>query len=111
MKKLSKDGFVLKMLSLALPIAFQQLLVSCAQIVDTAMVTSLGNVPVSAIGIAGRWMFLFNIILFGIASGTSALIAQFWGAKDKKSILQSYSLAICLAFITGVVFNLLCVFA
>ncbi len=111
MKKLSKDGFVLKMLSLALPIAFQQLLVSCAQIVDTAMVTSLGNVPVSAIGIAGRWMFLFNIIIFGIASGTSALIAQFWGAKDKKSILQSYSLAICLAFITGVVFNLLCVFA
>lgn len=106
MSKNTQRGFTAKMLSLALPIAFQQFLVSCAQIVDTAMVTSLGNIPVSAVGIAGRWIFLFNIMLFGIASGTSALIAQFWGAKDRRSIRRAYSLALVFAAVIAVAFTL-----
>ena len=52
------------MAKLALPIALQQLLVSCAQLVDTAMVTPLGNVIVSAVGVSSRWIFLMNPFLF-----------------------------------------------
>ena len=49
------------MVKLALPIALQQLLVSCAQLVDTAMVTGLGNVVVSSVGVSSRWIFLMNL--------------------------------------------------
>ena len=42
-------------------LAMQQLLVSCAQLVDTAMVTRLGNVVVSSVGVSSRWIFLMNL--------------------------------------------------
>ena len=93
-------NFFKNMLRLALPIAFQQLLVSCAQLVDTAMVTKLGNVAVSAVGVSSRWIFLMNLFYFGISSGSAALISQFWGAKEKKNIRKSYGAA--LVFGTGV---------
>ena len=69
MKNRENKGFFGKMAKLALPIAMQQLLVSCAQLVDTAMVTSLGNVTVSAVGVSSRWIFLMNLFYFGISSG------------------------------------------
>ncbi len=94
------------MLRLALPIAFQQLLVSCAQLVDTAMVTKLGNVAVSAVGVSSRWIFLMNLFYFGISSGSAALISQFWGAKEKKNIQKSYGVALVFGAGVAVVFSL-----
>lgn len=89
-----KTNFIKNALRLALPIALQQLLVSCAQLVDTAMVTKLGNVVVSSVGVSSRWIFLMNLFYFGISSGSAALIAQFWGAKEKKNIQKSYGVAL-----------------
>lgn len=93
------------MLRLALPIAFQQLLVSCAQLVDTAMVTRLGNVVVSSIGVSSRWIFLMNLFYFGISSGSAAMIAQFWGAKEKSNIKRSYGIALIFGAAVAVVFS------
>ena len=93
------------MIKLALPIAMQQLLVSCAQLVDTAMVTRLGNVAVSSVGVSSRWIFLMNLFYFGISSGSAALIAQFWGAKEKKNIQKSYGIALISGAAVAVMFN------
>lgn len=97
---MNNKHFFKNMAKLALPIALQQLLVSCAQLVDTAMVTPLGNVIVSAVGVSSRWIFLMNLFYFGISSGSAALISQFWGAKEEKHIRSSYGVA--LIFGTGV---------
>lgn len=94
------------MARLALPIAMQQLLVSCAQLVDTAMVTGLGNVVVSSVGVSSRWIFLMNLFYFGISSGSAAMIAQFWGAKEKSSIRKSYGIALIFGAAVAVMFNL-----
>ena len=101
----NKSGFYKNMLRLALPIAFQQLLVSCAQLVDTAMVTRLGNVVVSSIGVSSRWIFLMNLFYFGISSGSAAMIAQFWGAKEKSNIKRSYGIALIFGAAVAVVFS------
>ena len=93
------------MLKLALPIATQQLLVSCAQLVDTAMVTRLGNVVVSSVGVSSRWIFLMNLFYFGISSGSAALIAQFWGAKEKENIKKSYGNALIFGLGVAIVFS------
>ena len=94
------------MLKLALPIALQQLLVSCAQLVDTAMVRGMGNVVVSSIGGSSRWIFLMNLFYFGISSGTAAMIAQFWGAREKNSIRKSYGIALIFGAAVAAVFML-----
>lgn len=98
-------NFFKNMFRLALPIATQQLLVSCAQLVDTAMVTSLGNVVVSSVGVSSRWIFLMNLFYFGISSGSAALISQFWGAKEKKNIQKSYGIALIFSVAVAVIFT------
>lgn len=100
----SQKSFFKNMFRLALPIAFQQLLVSCAQLVDTAMVTGLGDTAVSAVGVSSRWVFLMNLFYFGISSGSAAMIAQFWGAKEKDNIRKSYGIALIFGFAVAVVF-------
>lgn len=100
-----QKNFFKNMLKLALPIALQQLLVSCAQLVDTAMVTGLGNVVVSSIGVSSRWIFLMNLFYFGISSGSAAMIAQFWGAKEKSNIRKSYGIALIFGAAVAVMFT------
>lgn len=102
----SKGGFFRNMARLALPIAAQQLLVSCAQLIDTAMVTALGNVAVSAVGVSSRWIFLMNLFYFGISSGSASLISQFWGAKEKENIRKSYGVALIFGFSVALCFCL-----
>ncbi|MEE1139456.1 MAG: MATE family efflux transporter [Acutalibacteraceae bacterium] len=101
----SQNSFFKNMVRLALPIALQQLLVSCAQLVDTAMVTGLGNVVVSSVGVSSRWIFLMNLFYFGISSGTAAMIAQFWGAKEKDNIRKSYGIALIFGAVVAVIFT------
>lgn len=101
----TNKNFFKNMLKLALPIAMQQLLVSCAQLVDTAMVTRLGNVVVSSVGVSSRWIFLMNLFYFGISSGSAAMIAQFWGAKEKSNIKKSYGNALFFGLSVAIVFS------
>lgn len=103
----NKNSFLKNMIKLALPIALQQLLVSCAQLVDTAMVTTLGNVTVSAVGVSSRWIFLMNLFYFGISSGSAALISQYWGAKEKDNIRRSFGVAMVFGISIGVMFCIL----
>lgn len=90
-----QKGFWGTMLRLALPIAAQNLLASCMHLIDTAMVVGLGNVATAAIGVAARWTFLANLFYFGLASGSAALISQYWGAKQPENIQKVYGLSLC----------------
>ena len=81
-----KRGFWRSALALAFPIAMQNLLTSCASLIDTAMIVPLGNTAVAAVGVAGRFMFLLNVMSFGFCSGAATLISQFWGVNDRRGI-------------------------
>ena len=107
MSNSTRSGFYKKMFSLAIPIALQQLLTSCAQLVDTAMTVGLGNVSTAAIGVAGRWGFLLNLALFGISSGTATMVAQFWGINDRRSIRHSYGIGLILSLAVGALYTVL----
>lgn len=97
--------FYREALALALPIAFQNLLTSCATLIDTAMVVGLGNAETSAMGVAARFTFLLNIICFGISSGCAALLSQYWGAKDLPNARRSLGFALLLAMVFGLVYT------
>ena len=100
-----QTGFYKQMMALAIPIALQNMLASCAHLVDTAMVTRLGNVAVSAVGIAGRWGLFMNIVLFGFCSGSAVLISQYWGARDQRNIRRTYGLALFCSLIFAAVYT------
>ena len=83
-------NFYKKMLQLAIPIALQNMLSACGVLVDTAMVSGLGNVSISAVSVSGRWNFILELFLFGFCAGAAALIAQYWGMQDRRSIRRTY---------------------
>ncbi len=97
--------FYREALALAAPIAFQNLLTSCATLIDTAMVVGLGNAAVSAMGVAARFTFLLNIICFGISGGCAALLSQFYGARDLSNVRRTLGFALLVAFLIGSVYT------
>ena len=98
-------GFYNRMLTLAIPIAMQNMLASCAGLVDTAMVARLGNAATSAVGIGGKWIMILQMISFGICSGGSVLISQYWGAGEHKGVRRAYSLGMYLCLAAAAVYT------
>ncbi len=81
-------------LRLALPIAIQNILISSFALIDTAMVSQLGGTELSAVGMAGQWVFLLNIFLFGVSSGASVFLAQYWGIRNMAGIHRVTGIAL-----------------
>jgi putative MATE family efflux protein len=94
-------------LRLALPVAFQNLLMSSLTLVDTLMVGQLGDVALSGVGMAGQWSWLLNLVLFGFASGSAVFISQYWGVGDVKRIHGIYGILLIHTAAVSVLF--LCV--
>lgn len=95
-KKMLRDKeFWSLILTLAVPIALQNLLSSSLAIVDNLMIGRLGDIAVGAIGVSAQIAQLVNISLFGITSGGTIFAAQYWGKKDPDGIRRTYGLVIC----------------
>ncbi len=89
---------------LALPIAIQNVLTSSFQLVDTLMVSQLGDVTLSAVGMAAQWGWLSNLLGFGLCSGMSVFVAQYWGVKDLKGIRRVLGMGLLAALVLAAVF-------
>jgi putative MATE family efflux protein len=93
-KFLGDKPFWKVLLRLALPVAVQNLLTSSFQLVDTLMVSNLGDVPLSAVGMAAQWGWLAMVLSFGLCSGMSVFVAQYWGVHDHKGIRRVFGIGL-----------------
>lgn len=93
-------------LMLAAPVALQNLLTSSFSLVDTLMVGQLGDRTLSAVGMAGQWSWLMNMLLFGVCSGSSVLISQFWGVGDKRHIRSAIGITLLVGLAATLLFFL-----
>lgn len=98
-KYLGGKRFWKQTLTLALPIAFQNLLTSSFVLVDTLMVGQLGDVALSAVGMAGQWSWLLNMLIIGLCSGSAVFVSQYWGIRDTKGIHRITGLAVTFGLI------------
>ena len=104
-------GFWRIALKLAFPVAMQNLLTSSFILVDTIMVGQLGDLSLSAVGMAGQFGWFLNMITFGMCSGAAVFISQYWGAKGTAGIRRTYGIAVvsvclisALFFVIGLLF-------
>ena len=94
-RSMLKDRQFLKTLvTLMLPMVAQNLITLAAQMMDSLMLGRLGQIELSASSLANQPFFIFNLLIFGMASGSSVLNAQFWGKQDVRSI--KIVISICL---------------
>ena len=72
--------------ALAVPMILQNLITSSLGMLDTFMVGLLGEAPMAAVTLANIPVFVVMLMTFGLQSGGSVLISQFYGKRDTDSI-------------------------
>ena len=75
-------AFTRKFLLVALPIVIQNLVSSSLHIIDGVMIGQLGDAPYAAVTQANRYTFVFQLFMFGAASGCGIFFSQLWGKRD-----------------------------
>ncbi len=83
-----------KTLLIGIPIALQELLSTGLNLVDTLMLSSMGDATVAATGLANKIFFIFTIFIFGISSGSGILTSQYWGKRDVENIRKVLGISI-----------------
>lgn len=94
-------SFYKRAAKIAVPLALQQMLTSCLGIVDSLMVSWIGQV--SAVGTAAQIETLGNTVAYGAIGGTGIFAAQFFGAKDEKNLKRTFGLSLILGLINGLI--------
>lgn len=92
------------LISLCIPIIIQNLISTSVNVIDTVMISSLGETSVASIGVANQFFFLFNMSLSGITGGAGVFISQFFGKNDINNIRKVTGFSTILAVTLSLVF-------
>lgn len=85
--RLERDSeFYKAVFALALPLSLQSLFMIGVTTVDSIMLGSLGEIPMSASAIANQPFTVASGILRGFVLGACVLMSQYWGKRDMKAI-------------------------
>ncbi|MBR4098895.1 MAG: MATE family efflux transporter [Clostridium sp.] len=83
--------------ALAAPIVLQNLITSALGMADTFMVGLLGQLPMAAVTLANIPLFVVQLFIFGVQSGSTVLFSQYWGRRDTAAINRVMGVAFLLA--------------
>jgi len=102
--------FLKRLIKLGTPIMFQNMFSVLGNSVTTFMTGLLGDLPIAAAGLNSQLYFILMLVQFGVSSGCSLFTAQFWGKKDRESILKTLGVSLILGLGVGIVFMLIALF-
>lgn len=101
MNKISNH--IRKVYVLAIPIIFQNLIITFGQLIDNLMVGSIGQDAIAGVGSANMICTIIIFVGFGISEGSSIFIAQQTGAGKVEEKHYAFLIAIIFAFIAGAI--------
>lgn len=87
---MKEKHFYRRILCVALPIMIQNGITNFVQMLDNLMVGQVGTIPMSGVAIVNQLMFVFNLCIFGAASGAGIFTAQFQGKADHEGIRHTF---------------------
>ncbi len=88
-----EPGFYKRLFKLSLPMILQNLITFSLGLIDTFMVSQLGNEEMAAVTTANVPVFILTSTIFGVQSGLGILVSQYWGKGDTKSISRALGVA------------------
>lgn len=86
LKSVEEKSFYKELLSLAIPIGLQNLLVALIGATDALMLGRLSQDAVAAVSLANQVAFIMNLFSGAVVGGGGVLIAQYWGKNDKTMV-------------------------
>jgi putative MATE family efflux protein len=99
-------SFLREMLTIAIPISFQQLINASLNMIDVLMVGQLGETSIAALGLSNQVFFVFILLLFGLTSGMAIFTAQFWGKQEIDPIRKVLGMSILVSSLIALLFTL-----
>ncbi len=98
--------FFPRLIAVASPILIQNILSASLGFIDVFMIGKLGGTQLAGVGSANDFFFVYNMLIFGLASGSAIFTAQYWGKRDVKSIRSVMGIGLSLTLGIALLFAL-----
>ncbi len=105
---IDKQKFNRELARLALPIAFQSLMLACVAAADALMLGSVAQNEMTAVSLAAQVQFIQNMFLSAVTGAGAILGAQYWGKGDKKTLETLFSMMLRYTGLVSAAFFLAC---
>jgi len=110
MRILTRDkSFYSSLLSLAIPVALQNLITFAVAFADNIMVSRLGDSAISGVYMGNQIQTFLQMFSGGVEGAILVLSAQYWGKRDVKSIKNIISTGMRFSVIIGALLTAICV--
>jgi len=103
--------FLHTLIFLALPIILQELMAHSVNFMDMWMMGQLSLEAVTGVGLSKRLFFLFILLIFGVNSGASIFMSQYWGKGDHGGIHRVLGIAFVTNIFVATIFACIALFA
>lgn len=94
-----------RMARIAIPVSLQSLITVGINLMDSIMLSGMGDAQLSASSLAGQFINLFMICCMGIGMGASVLTSRYWGMQDRHSLKKSVTIMLRLVLAFACVFT------
>ena len=105
---MKQQTFLQSVIRIAIPVALQSMLQSSFSMIDQFMVGQLGSTSIAAIGIAGKFSFMYSTVIGAVAAIAGIMLSQYIGQQNKRAADKSLCVNLLVSVALGVVFTLLC---
>lgn len=103
---MNQQPFFKNVIRIAIPVALQSMLQSSFSMIDQVMVGQLGSTSIAAVGIAGKFAFLYSVVIGAVTAIAGIQISQYIGQKNGKLADRSLCVNLLLSCIIGFLFTL-----
>ena len=84
-----EQSFLRSVCAVAVPVALQSILQASFGVVDQVMIGQLGGVEVAAVGMAGKFTGIYNVVVSAVGAVAGIMISQYMGQKNTAETRRS----------------------
>ncbi len=103
---MKKHSFFRSVCALAVPVALQSMLQASFGVVDQVMIGQLGGVEVAAVGLAGKFTGIFNVVISAVGAVAGIMLSQYMGQKNTAETRRSLTVNLRICLIIAALFTL-----
>ena len=98
-------AFYKKVMVILIPVVLQSMINQGVNMMDTIMVGQLGEAAIGASSQANQFYSLYQIFCMGLSAAGLVLTAQYFGAKDLKTVRRVFDLLLQIIVVLGALFG------
>ena len=103
---MKNQSFLRSVCALAVPVALQSMLQASFGVADQVMIGQLGGVEVAAVGLAGKFTGIFNVVVSAVGAVAGIMISQYMGQENAAETRRSMALNLRVCLILAALFTL-----